>query len=90
MGLFTRSRTRDAEEELADGTDDQRSSDAVETDDTGGRRRWLLLGLAVAAGVALYALSRRASRQAEFTEIELDPVDADADAETESGPTSTE
>jgi hypothetical protein len=86
MGLFTSSRTRDAEDEPADGTDDESPAD---TDGSGGRRRWLLLGLVIVAGVALYALSRRrASREAEFTEIELDPVDGDS--ETESEPTSTE
>lgn len=89
MDLFTSNRTRDADDEPADSADDQSPGDAADTDGSGGRRRWLLLGVVVAVGVTLYLRSRRrASREAEFTEIELDPVDSDS--ATESEPTSTE
>jgi hypothetical protein len=82
MGLFNSARGREADDEPAD------EGGAPEpTGRGGGRRRWLLAGLVAAVAVGLYLRSkRRAAREAEFTEIELDPVDS----ETESEPTSTE
>jgi hypothetical protein len=79
MALFNRSRTRDTADETADETGDGQA-DAPETK---SRRRWLLVGLVVAAAALYLRSKRRAAREARFTEIELDPVDADSGAESE-------
>jgi hypothetical protein len=80
MALFNSGRTDD--EPVDDGDDE--ATDADTDASGGGRRRWLLVGLAVAVVAALYLRSkRRAAREARFTEIELDPVDSDSGAESE-------
>jgi hypothetical protein len=92
MGILDIVRGRETDESPADTEPDAEAADTVTeadgTDEAGGSggRRWLLvLGGIVAAGLALYLRSRRrAAREAEFTEIELEPV------ESESESTSTE
>ena len=95
MGILDIVRGRETDDSPADTEPDAETVDAVtETDgaddpDEAGRRggrRWLLvLGGVVTVGLALYLRSRRrAAREAEFTEIELGPV------ESESESTSTE
>jgi hypothetical protein len=63
-----------------------------ETNAGGGKRRLALLALGIVAvvGVAYLVSKRRAAREAEFTEIELEPTDADPNSESESESASTE
>lgn len=58
---------------------------------SGSNRRWLVVaGLVALVGIAYLVSRKRAAREAEFTEIELEPVDSDPESESESESASTE
>ena len=90
MGILNLTRSGDAGDD--DATVDEAPADATDdaSEPSGGRRRWLLLGVVAAVLVAAVVLRRRVAREAEFTEIELDPVDETDAVESESESTSAE
>ena len=85
MGLLDITRGGTEDDDPTTGTDATGAGDAddpVPTESNGGRR-WLavvLVGL-VAVGLAIYLRSRRrAAREAEFTEIELEPTGSESES----------
>jgi hypothetical protein len=80
MGILDIGGGRDADDESSvdDATDAERGG-------RGGRRLLLAVAVVGVVGVALYLRSRRrAAREAEFTEIELEPTDVASESESTS------
>jgi type VI protein secretion system component VasK len=85
LDLTNGSETND--DQVTDGDDVPSDVEA----ESGPNRRWLFIaGLVALAAVAYLVSRKRAAREAEFTEIELEPVDSDAESESESESASTE
>lgn len=79
MGLLDSRRGRDADDEPSAETETE--ANAAGSD--GGSRRWLVaaVGGVIAVGAVLYLRSRRrAAREAEFTEIELEPTESESES----------
>jgi hypothetical protein len=81
MGLLDSRRGRDADDEPSAETESETETNAAGSD--GGGRRWLVaaVGGLIAVGAILYLRSRRrAAREAEFTEIELEPTESESES----------
>jgi LPXTG-motif cell wall-anchored protein len=88
MGILDIARGRETDGDRTPDTDAE-ATDAEEVDTEertgGGNRRWLvLLGLVAIAAVAYLVSRKRAAREAEFTEIELEPTEPESESESAS------
>ncbi len=80
MGILDIARGRETDGDRAPDSDVE-AADPEEEHTRGGSRRWLVLvGLVAVVGVAYLVSRKRATREAEFTEIELEPTESESES----------